>query len=196
MEKITVNMLGKPCPIPVIEAKKALQELGDKAGLVEILVDNQVAIENIKKMAKGKHIPVEIKEITAEEFIVLLKKPNSQEEKNQESSEFVVIFGKQILGEGNPELGKMMMQSYIYSLTELPQAPTQLIFFHGGVFLTNQDSPVLEDLKKLADRGTEISTCGACLDFFDIKEQLAIGEITNMYTISLTLATAGKVISF
>ncbi|WP_416207844.1 sulfurtransferase-like selenium metabolism protein YedF [Enterococcus sp. HY326] len=189
-------MLGKPCPIPVIEAKKALQELGDEAGFVEVLVDNQVAVENIKKMAKGKHIPVEVTEISIEEFIILLKKPVSQVTESQETSEFVVIFGKQILGEGNPELGRMMMQSYIYSLTELPQAPTQLIFFHGGVFLTNQDSPVLEDLQKLANQGTQISTCGACLDFFDIKEQLAIGDITNMYTISLTLATAGKVISF
>ena len=43
-------------------------------------------------------------------------------------------------------------------------------------------------------QGVEIRTCGTCLDFYKLKETLAVGSITNMYAIAETLAAAGKVI--
>lgn len=196
MKQITIDATGKPCPIPVIEAKKALQELGNDSGIIEVLVDNQVAIENIQKMASGKKIPTESKIIAADKFSIFLKKPALLSEEDLKKSEFVVIFGKDHLGEGSEELGEIMVKSYIYSLTELPQIPTQLFFYHGGIFLTNEKSPVLADLKRLEEMGTKISSCGACLDFYDLKEELAVGDITNMYTISSGLAAADKLITF
>ncbi len=48
----TINMLGRPCPIPVIETKKALREAGPGA-MVSVLVDNDIARQNLEKMAAG-----------------------------------------------------------------------------------------------------------------------------------------------
>ncbi len=100
------------------------------------------------------------------------------------------------MGAGDPELGEILLKSYIYSLTELDTPPEHLLFFNSGAFLTNQVSTVLKDLQVLVEKGTQISTCGACLDFYQIKETLAIGEITNMYGITEVMAQAKKVINF
>ena len=39
-----------------------------------------------------------------------------------------------------------------------------------------------------------VSAMTTCLDFYKLKETLAVGSITNMYAIAETLAAAGKVI--
>ena len=75
------------------------------------------------------------------------------------------------------------MKSYIFALSEADLIPNDLLFINGGVKLTIEDSPVLDSLKKLISRGTNILVCGTCLDFFNVKDKLSIGEITNMYTI-------------
>ena len=43
MKAITVNAIGDPCPIPVIKATKALNEM-QEAGILEVHVDNEVAV--------------------------------------------------------------------------------------------------------------------------------------------------------
>jgi selenium metabolism protein YedF len=47
----TLDMRGNPCPIPVVNAKKALDEQG--ADGVVVIVDNFVAVQNLEKMAQG-----------------------------------------------------------------------------------------------------------------------------------------------
>ena len=37
-------------------------------------------------------------------------------------------------------------------------------------------------------------TCGTCLDYYGIKDKLAIGSVTNMYSIVETLQSAMNVI--
>jgi len=57
-----------------------------------------------------------------------------------------------------------------------------------------EGSPLLEDLCALDERGTEILACGTCLGYYELKDQLAVGEISNMYTIAETMLGAGKVV--
>ena len=42
---------------------------------------------------------------------------------------------------------------------------------------------MLDDLKKLAEAGVEIMSCGTCLNHYGISDKLAVGEVTNMYVI-------------
>jgi len=70
-----------------------------------------------------------------------------------------------------------------------------MIFINAGVKLTVDGSPVLEDLQALEPRGVNILACGTCLGHFELKEKVAIGEISNMYTIVETLLGAGKVVA-
>ncbi len=75
------------------------------------------------------------------------------------------------------------MKSFVYTLTEATPYPSTLVFFNSGVYLTCEGSEVLEDLRKLEAEGVEIISCGTCLDYYEIKDKLKVGEISNMYTI-------------
>ena len=48
-----VDARGDACPIPVVKAKHAIEELSG-AGQVEVLVDNEIAVQNLTKMAEQK----------------------------------------------------------------------------------------------------------------------------------------------
>ncbi|MEI5989080.1 selenium metabolism protein YedF [Enterococcus termitis] len=193
-----INALGKPCPIPVIEAKKAIRELTEVGGTVEIIVDNEVSVKNVQKMAVGLGLKTNMNQLRSDQFAVMIDVPKEWEKTdiNAGNNQLVIAFGQKTMGAGDPELGEILLKSYIYSLTELDTPPEHLLFFNSGAFLTNQASTVLKDLQVLVEKGTQISTCGACLDFYQIKETLAIGEITNMYGITEVMAQAKKVINF
>ena len=88
----------------------------------------------------------------------------------------------------------VLMKSFIFAVTQLDELPEKMVFYNGGAKLTVEDSPVLEDLKSLAEQGVEIMTCGTCLDYYGIKDKLAVGTVTNMYSIVETMQNAGRVI--
>ncbi|MHB1418458.1 MAG: sulfurtransferase-like selenium metabolism protein YedF [Bacillota bacterium] len=87
------------------------------------------------------------------------------------------------LGQGTEELGRLLMQNLLYMLTEQKPAPRTLICINTGVYLATEGSPALEHLERLVKGGTEILSCGSSLDFYRVKEKLAVGRVTNMYEI-------------
>ena len=101
----------------------------------------------------------------------------------------------EIMGRGDAELGHILIRSFFHTLGEVEPVPDTLVFFNGGVKLVVDGSPVLEDLEELCGRGVEILACGTCLSYFELKEQVAVGEVSNMYTIAETLLRAGKVVN-
>lgn len=86
------------------------------------------------------------------------------------------------IGTGEVQLGKNLMKSYLYSLSEADILPQTIMFLNRGVYLTTEGSEVLDTLKDLEDKGVEILSCGACLDFYGLTEKLVSGTVTNMYT--------------
>jgi selenium metabolism protein YedF len=192
-----IDALGKPCPLPVIEAKKAIREMRAIGGEIIILVDNAVAVKNLEKMTEGLNLTITSTNADEHLYTVQITVPQGVSlESKAAGSSLVIAFGKKVMGTGDPALGEILLKSYINSLTELDQAPQQLLFFNEGAFLTNENSTVLKDLQALQTKGTAISTCGACLDFYNLKDSLAIGDITNMYRITEMMAEADKVIMF
>lgn len=106
----------------------------------------------------------------------------------------VVFIGGDRLGRGSDELGGILMRSFLFTLTQLDPGPTALFFVNAGVNLTTEGSPVLSELQQLQERGTEILSCGTCLDFFHLKEKLVVGRVTNMYEIAERLTSASRLI--
>lgn len=192
---IKINALGKPCPIPVIETKKALRKLDGQADTIEVTVDNQVAINNIRKMTADLGIATTTQQQADDHFTITLAPAEELKEEHSIKEDTVIMIGTQTYGKGDDKLGTMLMKSYIYSLTELDEMPTTLIFFNGGAYLTDQTSPILDDLKTLEDKGVTILTCGTCVDFYEIKDTHALGDITNMFTISEIQMKADKVVT-
>ena len=99
------------------------------------------------------------------------------------------------MGRGQEELGTILMRSFFYTLTEIEPLPKTIIFFNAGVKLTAEDSPILEDLRAVEAKGVELLVCGTCVEYFGLKERIAAGAISNMYTIAETLLNAGRVVS-
>ena len=87
------------------------------------------------------------------------------------------------MGSGDKTLGKILMKSFIYTVSETEPYPSTIVFYNTGVKLTIEDSEVLDDLIALEKEGVEIISCGTCLDFLEVKDKLAIGSVSNMYTI-------------
>lgn len=208
-----MDMLGQPCPIPVIQARRAMQAGEDR---VTVDVDNEVAVQNLEKMAQGEGYRFAWEGLGEGRFRVELHKngmqgdqsPKSAIEGTAQLTEFeavnaycgprpgmTVLIGQDHLGEGAEELGRMLIKGFLFSLTELPIPPRQVIFLNGGAHLTTEGANTVPDLRTLEQKGTEIYTCGTCANFFGIKEKLAVGTITDMMNIVRMLAEAADVVS-
>jgi selenium metabolism protein YedF len=113
----------------------------------------------------------------------------------EESGPMVVAISSNTMGRGDDELGQVLLRSYLHTLTEIAPRPDTLIFLNSGVKLATEGSQSLDDLRMLADQGVQILLCGTCLGHFDLKEHVAVGEISNMYAISETILRANKVVN-
>jgi selenium metabolism protein YedF len=187
-----INVLGKPCPIPVIEAKKALRKIqaGEK---IQVLVDNDLSRQNLEKMAGAMGSPFGYEKQADGNILVTITA--ARETVDAGGGSLVVAIGRNTMGSGNDDLGAILIKGFIYSLTELDKPPEAMLFFNSGVRLTTTGSTTLEDLKKLEEKGTVISSCGTCLDFYKVKDKLAVGSVTNMYAIVQAMGEAGRLIN-
>ena len=196
---IEVNAVGNACPIPVIKTKKALSELGG-AGTVRVLVDNETAVQNVTKMAQSAGGKVTSEKESDNKFVITIemaKAPVFADEAAEEaprSGDTVVAVASDRMGSGNDELGKVLIKSFIFAVSQLEKLPKTMIFYNGGATLTCEGSPCLEDLKNLEKEGVEILTCGTCLDYYKLKEKLSVGSVSNMYSIVEKLAGAAHII--
>lgn len=98
------------------------------------------------------------------------------------------------MGGGDDTLGAALMKAFLFALSQQERLPQTILFYNGGAKLTCQGSPSLEDLQGMAARGVEILTCGTCLNHYGLKEQLAVGEVTNMYAIVEKMAAADRIL--
>lgn len=197
-----VNALGDACPIPVVKTKKAIQELG--SGTVEVLVDNEIAVQNLTKLAKKLGCPVKSEKLAEKEFRVVMEVQGgeTQEEAAEESclvtlgkkKKVVVAIDSPRMGTGNDELGAVLIKGFLFALTQQETLPETILFYNGGATLTTEGSPSIEDLKSLEVQGTEILTCGTCLNYYGLSDKLKVGGVTNMYDIVEKLTQADLVV--
>lgn len=107
----------------------------------------------------------------------------------------VLFISAWAVGRGPEELQDVLIRGFLHTLNQVSPLPDAIIFINTGVRLSVEDSPVLEDLQALEEQGVEILICGTCLDYFGLTEKVAVGAISNMYTIAETLLGAGKVVA-
>lgn len=69
---VTVNAMGDNCPIPVIKTKKAMQALTGPE-TIEVLVDNEIAVQNVTKLAKEQGGEVSSEKLGEKEYKVTIK---------------------------------------------------------------------------------------------------------------------------
>ncbi len=182
--RLEVDARGLECPKPVIETKKAIEKIGE--GQIVTIVDNEIAKENVTKLAKSLNYNVDINKQGNNFYVNIYKDMVSNEfipEKKNNTQDLVILIGKDTMGEGSNELGEILMKGYIYTLTESKPYPKSILFINAGVKLTTDGSEVINHIRKLEAAGVEILSCGTCLDYFNLKDKLIVGGVTNMYTI-------------
>lgn len=188
---IKVNAVGEVCPKPVIMTKKALKEI--ESGVVEVSVDNQTSKENVEKMAKEMGHTFETKE-EGNVFVITITKAGEKQENSSKEENIVISIGSDKMGEGEEELGKILIKGFIYALTEAETLPKTVLLYNKGVLLASTFEDTVKDLKVLEERGVEILSCGTCANFYHVQDQIKVGTLTNMYTILERQMKAVKVI--
>lgn len=202
MAKVIVNAVGEQCPIPVVKATKALGEMKE-AGVLEVHVDNEVAVQNVMRLAMGKGYAAKSEKLDDKHFIITMEVSALPDTKAAEPEaacvpdirgNTVVAIDTAAMGRGDDELGKTLMKGFIYALSQLEELPKTIIFYNGGANIPIEGSVSVEDLKSMEAQGVEIMTCGTCLNFYGLTEKLAVGQVANMYSIVEKLSGAAKVI--
>ena len=193
-----VDCRGLACPQPVIRTKKALSE----SEQVTTIVDNETAVTNVSRMAEKEGYAVAVEKREDGIYLSLRKETRTVKTAaapgtatDGTTGPTVVIIPSDGIGRGDEELGGILIRSFLHTLNEVEPLPDTIIFLNAGVKLTVEGSPVLEDLEALGKRGVGILACGTCLGHFGLKDKLAVGEVSNMYSIAETLLAAGNVVA-
>jgi|DewCreStandDraft_4_1066084.scaffolds.fasta_scaffold03004_3 selenium metabolism protein YedF len=197
-----VDARGLECPKPVLLTKETIEK--SNPDNLTVLVSNETAVGNVTRFAENSGYSVTTTK-QDDYFILHLRKMSFQEQSKpamQSTSmdtvnENIVFFiTSNEFGQGQQELGELLMKSFINTINEANMLPTTMIFVNSGIFLTTEGSPVISALQEIEKKGVQIINCGTCLDFYKRKENLQVGIISNMYTITETLMKATKVIRF
>lgn len=200
MEKI-IDCKGMACPLPVVNAKKAAEELcsGD---VLTVLVDNEIAVQNLSRFAEHKGFGVRAEKKGDKEYAVIMTISGAAETREEEITcavdsrrkGMLVVLSASTMGTGDPKLGTSLMKAFVFALTKQDQLPDTILCYNSGASLTCEGADTLEDLKLLESEGVTILTCGTCLDFYGLKEKLAVGGVTNMYDIVERMENAAQII--
>ena len=174
------------CPMPVIKAKQELEKDGEM--LLEVLVDNEIAVQNLAKLATSMGFKSSSK-TQGDNFTVSIGK-TSTPSLNQAANDVIMADARQtvlikscFLGVGDEALGNTLMKAFIFTLTQSKPLPKKVMFLNSGVKLTTENEETVKNLQVLENEGTEIVSCGTCLDFYNLKDKLKVGSVGNMYDI-------------
>ncbi len=196
---VILDMRGERCPKPVIETRKELLK-GNSP--VYIDVNDDVCRENVRKLIQSMGWNYECEERSPGEWRIQAYKGEPAEPpakaaaampKLPSGEDYVVLLTKETVGSGSEELGAMLMKTFLFALSEQPVLPRHIYCINGAVHLTTEGSPVQEQLAWLEQKGVPISSCGICLDFYQKRDCLLIGDITNMYDIVSALSAVHTV---
>ena len=204
-----IDAFGMQCPMPLMMAKK---EIDAGARELAIKVDNDTAVKNLTRLGKKTGLSVQTKQIEGG-FLVSFAEIEGDGAPGALSGEsdavgnlslassgagsgYAVFIGKDHIGEGEQELGYNLMKMALYTLSESDAVPASLLFMNSGVLLlTNGEQQIIDNINALIEKGSDVLVCGTCLDYYQVKDKLAVGDISNMYDILERMQEAAKVIT-
>ncbi|MGP8107116.1 MAG: sulfurtransferase-like selenium metabolism protein YedF [Desulfobaccales bacterium] len=196
MAKI-IDLSGLACPLPVVRTKEAL-EAGETGEFI-VVVDHEAARDNVSRFAQSRGCTVSVAQ-AGPCYHLTISPPAGQPRETcffpgaaPAPRNTVVVFSSDRMGDGDPELGAILMRAFCQTIVQV-EAPQKLLFYNRGVFLTLNDSPVLSELKGLEEMGVSLLVCGTCLDFYKVRDRLAVGQVSNMFSILESQMQAGRLI--
>ncbi|HAM09571.1 MAG: hypothetical protein A2X05_01890 [Bacteroidetes bacterium GWE2_41_25] len=199
-----VDTKGQLCPAPLIATKRALKETPSGESFI-VLIDNQTSFSNVSRFLSDNNTPCTVSEkegiwsLTVTRTSGELAKPNAEEYctidvPHFRKGDFVVAISSDKMGEGDPDLGTLLMTNFIKAIHDLDILPSKMVFYNRGVFLGRKDSALIELLKDIERMGVALFLCGTCINHYSLKDEIQIGAVSNMFEIAQIMSSAAKVI--
>jgi len=190
----TLDCRGQQCPQPVVQARRFMLE--QPQAVFRVLVNDPTSRDNLSRLANSQGYSAAVTE-QDDEFLMELTPGAgtvSTVEATSATGPTVVYIGSDQMGNGDIKLGQILMKNFLFTLLEGDTTPDMILLVNSGVKLAVGGSDVLEPLEELVEQGVEIASCGLCLEFFELKESLAVGRISNMLETVNALGKAGRII--
>lgn len=209
----TLDMRGYLCPQPLIKTRQLWKTLA--AGeQFQVLVDNDIAHLNLVSFLNDQGAGPSVQKEDDDCWVIVATRAANSAIANtttmtkpaanttpavsiapgQQPANYIVVLKSDCMGHGDDDLGRLLVKGYLNTLRELDNKPTAIILYNGGALVANQGSGSEAALKALEADGVDVIVCGACVDFFAIKQTLAAGRISNMYEIAEKIAQTGHVV--
>jgi selenium metabolism protein YedF len=199
-----VDTKGQLCPAPLIAAKKALRETLTGESFM-VLTDNRTSFDNLSRFLKDNKADFQVSE-TGDVWTITVTKVSSDviqtnaeeyctpEISHFEKGNFIVAITSDKMGDGDDDLGRLLITNFIKALKDLDKLPQHIVFYNKGVTLAVKDSPVIEHIKDLDKMGVEMHLCATCVNHYKLEDRVAVGTLSNMYSIAEIMASAGNII--
>ena len=199
-----VDTKGQLCPAPLIAAKKALKETTVGEPFI-VLTDNKTSFNNLCRFLKDNKADWQVSESNGVWSLTVTRQAGDivqtkAEEyctptiSHFEKGNYIVAITSDKMGEGDDELGHLLISNFIKALKDLDKLPQHMVFYNKGVTLAIKDSPVIEHIKDLEKMGVEIHLCATCVNHYKIENNVAVGNLSNMYSIAEVMASAGNIV--
>jgi selenium metabolism protein YedF len=199
-----VDTKGQLCPAPLIAAKRALKETAEGKSFI-VLTDNKISFDNLSSFLKDNKAEFQVSEtggvwaLTIRKTTVDIIQPDAEKYCTHEISHFekgnyVVAITSDKMGEGDDDLGRLLISNFIKALKDLDKLPCHIVFYNKGVTLAVKDSPVIDHIKDLDKMGVELHLCATCVNHYKLENNVVVGTLSNMYSIAEIMASAGNVV--
>lgn len=192
------------CPAPVLKTKKYIEH--SNAAEVEVIVDNEAAVENVSRFLNFHGFEVTVDSDGEKSVVCGQKKPGETGkieidsnpvdlEEEAENQKILLMISSMQIGKGDDELGRNLMVNFVKTLKEMGSDLWRVVFVNHGVKFSVKDSRILEELRELEASGVDILVCGACLTHLGLLDEKLVGQTTNMLDIVTSMQLADKVIN-
>lgn len=185
--------------------KQALNESTVGASIT-VLIDNETSCQNVERFLRDNDLQPQVSSDGKLFTITFTKRTGALAAPDAEAycvpasgstgvGSYVISLASDTVGRGPVELGAILVKGLIETLKSVSPAPTHLILYSSAVLLAVDDSPLVESIRALEQRGIKVLICGTCVDYYQKKSEIHVGTISNMLSILEVQAATGKVIA-
>lgn len=199
-----VDTKGQLCPAPLIATKRALKETAVGESII-VLTDNEISYDNLCRFLRDNNTPFEVS-VEGGVWSLTVSKASGDISKAKinefcttgishfEKGNFIVVLASDKMGEGDDELGYLLMTNFIKAVKDLDELPQKMVFYNKGVILATNNSPVVKNLKDLEKMGIELLICATCVSHYKLDKDVAVGILSNMFVIAEAMASTGNIV--